>query len=195
MFKRDDLPTLRIQSLSVDADEDDLRALFEPFGRVVRANVIKDRNTGESKGFGFVSFEMRKDAEKALAKMNGYGYDALILSVSWSRTSLQHHKGFADVQNPENLDPLNLVSRLVICITCIIVIFLRPGIERAILRVSKTRRLPPTPIINFRTCLRPSLTKPSVRLCLLATSPAYGDLVFDVTSQFQTSHHHLVITI
>ena len=88
MFKRDDLPTLRIQSLSVDADEDDLRALFEPFGRVVRANVIKDRNTGESKGFGFVSFEMRKDAEKALAKMNGYGYDALILSVSWSRTSL-----------------------------------------------------------------------------------------------------------
>jgi translation initiation factor 3 subunit G len=95
MFKRDDLPTLRIQSLSVDADEDDLRALFEPFGRVVRANVIKDRNTGESKGFGFVSFEMRKDAEKALAKMNGYGYDALILSVSWSRTSpLAVMKGF-----------------------------------------------------------------------------------------------------
>lgn len=85
MFKRDDLPTLRIQSLSVDADEDDLRALFESFGRVVRANVIKDRNTGESKGFGFVSFEMRKDAEKALAKMNGHGYDSLILSVSWSR--------------------------------------------------------------------------------------------------------------
>jgi len=122
MFKRDDLPTLRIQSLSVDADEDDLRALFEPFGRVVRANVIKDRNTGESKGFGFVSFEMRKDAEKALAKMNGYGYDALILSVSWSRTSLQHHKGIADVQNPENLDPLDLVSSSSNCITCIVVI-------------------------------------------------------------------------
>lgn len=123
MFKRDDLPTLRIQSLSVDADEDDLRALFEPFGRVVRANVIKDRNTGESKGFGFVSFEMRKDAEKALAKMNGYGYDALILSVSWSRMfPLAIHKGPADIQNPENLDPLNLVSSLLNCITCIIVI-------------------------------------------------------------------------
>jgi RNA recognition motif-containing protein len=97
MFKRDDLPTLRIQSLSVDADEDDLRALFESFGRVVRANVIKDRNTGESKGFGFVSFEMRKDAEKALAKMNGHGYDSLILSVSWSRKSiLSNPKAFAD---------------------------------------------------------------------------------------------------
>jgi len=88
MFKRDDLPTLRIQSLSVDADEDDLRELFQTFGRVVRANVIKDRNTGESKGFGFVSFESRKDAEKALNKMNGHGYDSLILSVSWSRMSL-----------------------------------------------------------------------------------------------------------
>jgi translation initiation factor 3 subunit G len=84
--KRDDLPTLRIQSLSVDADEDDLRELFQTFGKVVRANVIKDRNTGESKGFGFVSFESRKDAEKALNKMNGHGYDSLILSVSWSRT-------------------------------------------------------------------------------------------------------------
>jgi RNA recognition motif-containing protein len=85
MFKRDDLPTLRIQSLSTEADEDDLRLLFQTFGKVVRANVIKDRNTGESKGFGFVSFESRKDAEKALTKMNGYGYDSLILSVSWSR--------------------------------------------------------------------------------------------------------------
>ena len=98
MFKRDDLPTLRIQSLSVDADEDDLRELFQTFGRVVRANVIKDRNTGESKGFGFVSFESRKDAEKALNKMNGHGYDSLILSVSWSRTSfpVSRHR-FTDI--------------------------------------------------------------------------------------------------
>jgi RNA recognition motif-containing protein len=123
MFKRDDLPTLRIQSLSVDADEDDLRALFESFGRVVRANVIKDRNTGESKGFGFVSFEMRKDAEKALAKMNGHGYDSLILSVSWSRKSiLSNPKAFADDQNPENLDLLNLDTSFITCTTCIMFI-------------------------------------------------------------------------
>jgi translation initiation factor 3 subunit G len=86
MFRaRDDLPTLRITSLSTDADENDLRSLFERFGRVARANVVKDRETGESKGFGFVSFESRKDAEKALEKMNGRGYDNLILSVSWSQ--------------------------------------------------------------------------------------------------------------
>ena len=74
MFRqRDDLPTLRITSLSEDAEDDDLRALFEPFGRVARANVVRDRETRESKGFGFVSFESRKDAEKALSKMNGFG--------------------------------------------------------------------------------------------------------------------------
>ncbi|CAD6590676.1 MAG: translation initiation factor eIF3 subunit g [Tremellales sp. Tagirdzhanova-0007] len=85
MFRqRDDLPTLRITSLSEDAEDDDLRALFEPFGRVARANVVRDRETRESKGFGFVSFESRKDAEKALSKMNGFGYDSLILSVQWS---------------------------------------------------------------------------------------------------------------
>ncbi|KAK4687298.1 translation initiation factor 3 subunit G, partial [Tremellales sp. Uapishka_1] len=89
MFKsRDDLPTLRITSLSVDAEDEDLRTLFEPFakfGRVARANVVRDRDTRESKGFGFVSFENKKDAETALAKMNGRGYDSLILSVSWSQ--------------------------------------------------------------------------------------------------------------
>jgi len=123
MFKRDDLPTLRIQSLSVDADEDDLRDLFSPFGRVVRANVIKDRVTGESKGFGFVSYEMRKDAEKALAKMNGHGYDSLILSVSWSRkSSLATSSAQADhYQNPENPELLNLSSPVTACTICIYV--------------------------------------------------------------------------
>jgi len=74
--QRDDLPTLRITSLSVDAEDEDLRDLFEPFakfGRVARANVVRDRETRESKGFGFVSFDSRKDAELALSKMNGFG--------------------------------------------------------------------------------------------------------------------------
>jgi translation initiation factor 3 subunit G len=75
MFRnnRDDLPTLRVTSLSYDAEDEDLYALFERFGRIGRANVVRDRDTKESKGFGFVSFESRKDAETALAKMNGHG--------------------------------------------------------------------------------------------------------------------------
>lgn len=94
MFKsRDDLPTLRVTSLSTDADENDLRTLFEKFGRLGRANIVRDRDTQESKGFGFVSFENRMDAERAMNKMNGRGYDNLILSVSWSR-ELQFNRFF-----------------------------------------------------------------------------------------------------
>ncbi|WVN90950.1 eukaryotic translation initiation factor 3 subunit G [Cryptococcus depauperatus CBS 7841] len=89
MFRsRDDLPTLRITSLSVDANEDDVRALFTPFtkfGNLARVNVVKDRHTGESKGLAFVSFESKTDADNALARMNGFGYDSLILNVAWSQ--------------------------------------------------------------------------------------------------------------
>lgn len=86
MYKRgDEYPTLRVTSLSEDAEDEDLRDLFSSFGEVKRANVVRDRETRESKGFGFVSFASRRDAEKALEKMNGKGYDSLILSVSWSR--------------------------------------------------------------------------------------------------------------
>lgn len=84
---RDEFPTLRIASLSTDANDDDLRDLFKPFetrGKLVRANVVLDHVTRESRGLGFVSFEFREDAERALQKMNGRGYDSLILSVSWS---------------------------------------------------------------------------------------------------------------
>jgi translation initiation factor 3 subunit G len=70
---RDDLPTIRITSLSTDADEDDLRRLFDRFGRIVRANVVRDRDTQESKGFAFVSFDDRSSGEKAIQAMDGRG--------------------------------------------------------------------------------------------------------------------------
>ena len=91
MFRpRDEHPTLRISSLSLDAEDDDLHALFAPFGkrgRLVRANVVRDHHTGVSRGLGFVSFEYKEDAERAMAKMNGFGYDYSILQVAWSSES------------------------------------------------------------------------------------------------------------
>ncbi|WWC66677.1 uncharacterized protein I206_100581 [Kwoniella pini CBS 10737] len=86
MFRsRDDLPTLRITSLSVDAEEDDVRELFSKFGRIARVSVVRDRETRESKGLAFVSFEERKSGEEAIKVMNGRGYDSLILNVAWSQ--------------------------------------------------------------------------------------------------------------
>jgi len=82
---RDDLPTLRVTNVSEDAVEDDLRDLFSRFGRVARVFIGKDRETGIGKGYAFVSYEDRTHAQKAIDKMNGFGYDNLILSVGWSQ--------------------------------------------------------------------------------------------------------------
>jgi translation initiation factor 3 subunit G len=82
---RDDLPTLRVTNISEDTQENDLRDLFGVFGRVARVYVGRDRETGAGKGFAFVSFEERSVAQKAMEKVNGKGYDNLILSVQWSR--------------------------------------------------------------------------------------------------------------
>lgn len=82
---REDLPTLRVTNISEDTQENDLRELFGNFGRVARVYVGRDRDTGAGKGFAFVSFEDRAVAQKAMEKVNGRGYDNLILSVQWSR--------------------------------------------------------------------------------------------------------------
>jgi len=82
---RDDLPTLRVTNISEDTQENDLRELFGVFGRVARVYVGRDRETGAGKGFAFVSFEDRANAQKAIDKVHGRGYDNLILSVQWSR--------------------------------------------------------------------------------------------------------------
>jgi len=82
---RDDLPTLRVTNISEDTQENDLRDLFGTFGRVARVYVGRDRETGAGKGFAFVSFEDKANAQKAMEKMHGRGYDNLILNVQWSQ--------------------------------------------------------------------------------------------------------------
>ncbi|KAJ1643136.1 translation initiation factor eIF3 subunit g [Coemansia asiatica] len=84
---RDELPTIRISNLSEDTQDDDVRHLCHPFGAISRFFVAKDRNTGQCKGFAFVSFYDKESAEKAIAKLNGYGFDNLILNVEWSNQS------------------------------------------------------------------------------------------------------------
>ncbi|KAH8116032.1 translation initiation factor 3, RNA-binding subunit [Phellopilus nigrolimitatus] len=82
---RDDLPTLRVTNVSEDTEDQDLRELFSNFGRVVRVYIGRDRETGQGKGYAFVSFEDRANAERALQKVNGMGYDSLILNCAWSQ--------------------------------------------------------------------------------------------------------------
>lgn len=84
MQKRRDENSVRVTNLSEDVTEQDLFDLFGNFGPVQRIFIAKDRDTGESRGFAFVNFVHREDAQRAINRLDGYGYDNLILSVSWS---------------------------------------------------------------------------------------------------------------
>ncbi|KAL9273081.1 Eukaryotic translation initiation factor 3 subunit G-like protein [Drosera capensis] len=84
MRRRNEKNSLRVTNLSEDTPEPDLQELFRPFGMITRVYVSMDQKTGTSRGFGFVNFVNREDAEKAINKLNGYGYDNLILRVEWA---------------------------------------------------------------------------------------------------------------
>jgi RNA recognition motif-containing protein len=60
-----------VGNLSFNATESDLRSAFEAHGQVVRASVVTDRETGRSRGFGFVEMEDRNAGLKAIEALNG----------------------------------------------------------------------------------------------------------------------------
>jgi RNA recognition motif-containing protein len=60
-----------VGNLSYDVTEADLKTAFEAFGQVESTNVITDRNTGRSKGFGFVEMPNDDEAKAAIDGMNG----------------------------------------------------------------------------------------------------------------------------
>lgn len=84
MQKKRDENSVRVTNLSEDVVEQDLLDLFGPFGHVQRIFIAKDRETGESRGFAFVNFSHREDAQNAINTLDGFGYANLILSVSWA---------------------------------------------------------------------------------------------------------------
>lgn len=86
-YERDDLATLRVTNVSEFAEEGHLRDMFERYGRVTRVFLAKDRDTGRAKGFAFVSYADRSDAARACERMDGYGYENLILRVEFAKKS------------------------------------------------------------------------------------------------------------
>ncbi|ELR23587.1 Eukaryotic translation initiation factor 3 subunit [Acanthamoeba castellanii str. Neff] len=84
---RDDSTTVRVTNLSEDTREDDLRELCRRFGPIQRVFLAKDRHSGLSRGFAFVTFVYREDGAKAIEALNGFGYDHLVLAVEWAKPS------------------------------------------------------------------------------------------------------------
>ncbi|PXF44122.1 Eukaryotic translation initiation factor 3 subunit G [Gracilariopsis chorda] len=85
MYSRDDSATVRISNVSRSTQEADLEELCKRFGPIRRIFLSRDRETGESKGFAFVAFVNVQDAARCIEKLDGFGYDHLILSVEWSK--------------------------------------------------------------------------------------------------------------
>ena len=72
-------------NLSRNVTEEDLRQAFEAFGQVVSVNIIKDKFSGVSKGFGFVEMPIRAEANAAIEDLNGKDLKGLKLKVSEAR--------------------------------------------------------------------------------------------------------------
>jgi len=71
-----------VAGLSFKVNDTDLASLFEEYGSITSAKVITDRQSGRSKGYGFVEIDDNQAAEKAIAELNGAEYDGRTLSVS-----------------------------------------------------------------------------------------------------------------
>lgn len=71
-----------VGNLRFSIDDDALRREFEGFGEIVKANVLTDRETGRSRGFGFVEFESHEDAITAMHVMDGKDFDGRAIKVS-----------------------------------------------------------------------------------------------------------------
>ena len=76
---------LYVGNLSWGATQDDLYELFSQYGKVARAQVISDRETGRSRGFGFVEMEDDAEAQRAIDALNGHNHDNRPLMVNEAR--------------------------------------------------------------------------------------------------------------
>ena len=91
MQRRDDTTAIRISNLSESTTDADLEELVKPFGAIQKLYLAKEKNTNSCKGFAYVHFKNRSEAALAISKLNGYGYDHLILNVDWSKPPAQNN--------------------------------------------------------------------------------------------------------
>jgi RNA recognition motif-containing protein len=84
---------LYVGNLSYDTTGDDLTQLFEQAGTVESVELISDRDTGRSKGFGFVAMASRKEGEDAIAQFNGKEVNGRNLTVNEARPRAERSGG------------------------------------------------------------------------------------------------------
>ena len=86
---------LYVGNLSYDVTDADLQKLFEPHGAVQSAQVIMDRDSGRSKGFGFVEMDSDAQAQAAITALNDHEVDGRTLKVNEARPREERSDKFA----------------------------------------------------------------------------------------------------
>jgi cold-inducible RNA-binding protein len=79
------MKNLFVGNMSFQTTEGDLRALFEPFGKITRVHIATDRETGRARGFGFVEMANDDEAAKAIAGLDGKEVGGRNLKVNEAR--------------------------------------------------------------------------------------------------------------
>ena len=82
-----------VGNLSFNTGEDELRQLFEPYGQVDRVSIMTDRDTGRSRGFGFVEMNSNEDGEKAITALNGSQIGGRTINVNEARPKTERSGG------------------------------------------------------------------------------------------------------
>ena len=84
---------LYVGNLSYSTTEDDLRTLFAQAGTVASVALIKDRDTGQSKGFAFVEMSTQAEAQKAISQFNAKEFKDRALTVNLARPKEERSSG------------------------------------------------------------------------------------------------------
>lgn len=76
--------TIKISNLNNEVTKEILKELCSQFGKLLRVNIIYDHYRQVSRGYGFIKYRYRDDAEQALETLDGYRYYSMILSAQWA---------------------------------------------------------------------------------------------------------------
>ena len=82
-----------VGNLSYEVTEEDLRLALEPFGQVESATIIKDKYSGQSKGFGFVEMSSKAEAQSAIDGLNGTELKGRTLNMNEARPRTESRRG------------------------------------------------------------------------------------------------------
>lgn len=97
--ERDSKMNIYVGNIAYQLSEDELRSAFEAYGQVESARIVTDRDTGRSKGFGFVEMTNADEAQKAINEMNGKELQDRELIVNEARPREPRNDSRGDSRN------------------------------------------------------------------------------------------------